>query len=65
MVKRFLRGATNRSRKPSKNPKAAVDAMLKANPKAGKRDADAVELTTALYKDPTAKHRPLRVATRT
>ena len=48
-----------------KNPEAAVDAMLKANAKAGVRDTLIIGLkqTTALYhtKD-TAKNRPLRVA---
>ena len=35
MVKRFLRAATRSLEEAAKNPEAAVDAMLKANPKSG------------------------------
>ena len=48
-----------------KNPEAAVDAMLKANAKAGVRDTLIIGLkqTTALYHTKeTAKQRPLRVS---
>jgi len=48
-----------------KNPEAAVDAMLKANPKAGVRETLIIGLkqTTALYHTKeTAKQRPLRVS---
>src|SRR5437773_8735760 len=38
MVKRFLRATTRALEDAEKNPEAAVDAMLKANPKAGVRD---------------------------
>ena len=51
MVKRFLRATTRALEDAEKNPEAAVDAMLKANPKAGVRDTLIVGLkqTTALY----------------
>jgi NitT/TauT family transport system substrate-binding protein len=65
MVKRFLRATTKALEESEKNPEAAVDAMLKANAKAGVRDTLIIGLkqTTALYhtKD-TAKQRPLRVS---
>ena len=64
MVKRFMRATTRALEESEKNPEAAVDAMLKANPKAGVRETLIVGLkqTTALYhtKD-TATMRPLRV----
>ena len=64
MVKRFMRATTRALEDSEKNPEAAVDAMLKANPKAGVRETLIVGLkqTTALYhaKD-TANARPLRV----
>ena len=51
MVKRFLRATTKSLEEAEKNPEAAVDAMLKANPKAGVRETLIVGLkqTTALY----------------
>jgi NitT/TauT family transport system substrate-binding protein len=65
MVKRFLRATTKAMEESEKNPEAAVDAMLKANPKAGVRETLIIGLkqTTALYhtKD-TAKNRPLRAS---
>jgi NitT/TauT family transport system substrate-binding protein len=65
MVRRFLRATTKAMEDAEKNPEAAVDAMLKANAKAGVRDTLIIGLkqTTALYhtKD-TATLRPLRVA---
>jgi NitT/TauT family transport system substrate-binding protein len=65
LVKRFLRATTKAMEEAEKNPEAAVDAMLKANPKAGVRETLIIGLkqTTALYhtKD-TAKNRPLRVS---
>jgi NitT/TauT family transport system substrate-binding protein len=64
MVKRFMRATTRALEESEKNPEAAVDAMLKANSKAGVRETLIVGLkqTTALYhtKD-TATMRPLRV----
>ena len=65
MVKRFLRATTRALEDAEKNPEAAVDAMLKANPKAGVRDTliVGVKQTTALYRTKeTAKNRPLRVS---
>jgi NitT/TauT family transport system substrate-binding protein len=65
MVRRFLRATTKAMEESEKNPEAAVDAMLKANAKAGVRDTLIIGLkqTTALYhtKD-TANLRPLRVS---
>ena len=65
LVKRFLRATTKAMEESEQNPEAAVDAMLKANPKAGVRETLIVGLkqTTALYhtKD-TAKNRPLRAS---
>jgi NitT/TauT family transport system substrate-binding protein len=65
MVKRFMRATTKALEEAEKNPEAAVDAMLKANAKAGVRDTLIVGLkqTIALYhtKD-TAGARPLRVS---
>jgi NitT/TauT family transport system substrate-binding protein len=65
MVKRFLKATTRALEESEKNPEAAVDAMLKANPKAGVRDTLIIGLrqTTALYHTKeTAKERPLRVS---
>jgi NitT/TauT family transport system substrate-binding protein len=65
LVKRFLRAATRSLEETEKNPEAAVDAMLKANPKAGVRETLIIglKLTTALYHTAdTAKNRPFRVA---
>ena len=65
MVKRFLRATTRALEESEKNPEAAVDAMLKANAKAGVRETLIVGLkqTTALYHTKeTAKQRPLRVS---
>jgi len=65
MVKRFLRATTRALEESEKNPEAAVDAMLKANAKAGVRETLIVGLkqTTALYHTKeTAKLRPLRVS---
>jgi NitT/TauT family transport system substrate-binding protein len=65
MVKRFLRATTKAMEESEKNPEAAVDAMLKANSKAGVRETLIIGLkqTTALYHtNETAKNRPLRVS---
>jgi NitT/TauT family transport system substrate-binding protein len=65
MVRRFLRATTRALEEAEKNPEAAVDAMLKANPKAGVRETLIIGLkqTTALYHTKeTAKLRPLRVS---
>jgi NitT/TauT family transport system substrate-binding protein len=65
LVKRFMRAATKALEESAKNPQAAVDAMLKANAKAGQRDTLTVGMkqTAALYHTPdTAKDRPFRVS---
>ena len=65
LVKRFMRASTRAAEAAEKDPAAAVDAMLKANPKAGVRDTLIVGMkqSVALYhtKD-TANQRPFRVA---
>src|SRR5664279_51799 len=64
MVRRFLRATTRALEESEKNPEAAVDAMLKANAKAGVRETLIIGLkqTTALYHTKeTANMRPLRV----
>jgi len=64
MVKRFMRAATRSLEEAAKNPEAAVDAMLKANPKSGFRDSALVGMkaTAALYKGPdNPGDRPFRV----
>lgn len=64
LVKRFMRASTKAAEAAEKDPTAAVDAMLKANPKAGVRDTLIVGMkqSAALYhtKD-TAGQRPFRV----
>ena len=65
MVKRFMRASTKALEEAEKNPEAAVDATLKANPKAGQRDTmlTGLKLTTALYHTEDTKGlRPLRVS---
>jgi NitT/TauT family transport system substrate-binding protein len=64
VVKRFLRAATRSLEEAAKNPDAAVDAMLKANPKSGVKETALVGMknTTSLYHGPdNPKDRPLRV----
>jgi NitT/TauT family transport system substrate-binding protein len=64
MVKRFMRATTKALEEAEKNPEAAVDATLKAQPKSGQRDTmlTGVKLTTALYHtDETKTARPFRV----
>ncbi|RZL67823.1 MAG: nitrate ABC transporter substrate-binding protein [Variovorax sp.] len=65
LVKRFMRASTKAAEAAEKSPEAAVDAMLKANPKAGVRDTLIVGMkqSVALYhtKD-TANQPPFRVA---
>ena len=64
VVKRFMRAATRSLEEAAKNPEAAVDAMLKANPKSGARDTALVGMkqTAALYKGPdNPGDRPFRV----
>jgi len=64
VVKRFLRAATRSLDESAKNPEAAIDAMLKANPKSGVKETALVGMknTAALYKGPdNPNDRPLRV----
>jgi NitT/TauT family transport system substrate-binding protein len=65
LVKRFMRASTKAAEAAEKSPEAAVDAMLKANPKAGVRDTLIVGMkqSVALYHTKeTANQRPFRVA---
>jgi len=64
VVKRFLRAATRSLEEAAKNPDAAIDAMLKANPKSGVKDTALVGMkaTAVLYKGPdNPNDRPFRV----
>ncbi len=64
VIKRFLKAATRSLEEGAKNPEAAVDAMLKAQPKSGVKETALVGMkaTAALYKGPdNPKDRPLRV----
>src|SRR5207249_6319457 len=64
VVKRFMRAATRSLEEAAKNPDAAIDAMLKANPKPGVKDTALVGMkaTAALYKGPdNPNDRPFRV----
>lgn len=65
LVRRFMRASTKAFEEAEKNPEAAVDALLAANPKAGKRDTLIVglKLTTPLYRtEETKGQRPFRVS---
>ncbi|MFC3674795.1 ABC transporter substrate-binding protein [Ferrovibrio xuzhouensis] len=65
MVRRFLAASTTAIEEASKHPGEAADAILKENPKGGKKETltEGFELTIPLYKDPTGKsNRPLRVS---
>jgi len=64
LVRRFMRAATRSLEEAAKNPDAAVDAMLKANPKSGVKDTALVGMkeTAKLYKGPdNPNDRPFRV----
>src|SRR5207237_10715932 len=64
VVKRFMRAATRSLEEAAKNPEAAVDAMLKANPKSGVKETALIGMkeTAALYKGPdNPNDRPFRV----
>jgi NitT/TauT family transport system substrate-binding protein len=68
LVKRFMRAATKSLEESAKNPAAAVDAMLKAKPDAGKRDTLIIGMkrTAELYHTPdTEKMAPFNVSFRT
>lgn len=65
LVRRFMLASTLAAEAAEKNPEAAVDAMLKANPKAGVRDTLLVGLkqSIALYHTKeTTSLRPFRVS---
>ena len=67
VVKRFMRATTRSLEEAAKNPDAAVDAMLKANPKSGVKETALVGMknTASLYKGPdNPSDRPLRVGAR-
>jgi len=64
VAKRFMRAATRSLEEAAKNPEAAVDAMLKAQPKSGVKETALVGMkqTATLYKGPdTPNDRPFRV----
>ncbi len=64
LVKRFMRASTRSLEEAVKNPEAAIDAMLKAQPKSGVKDTALVGLKNAiaLYHGPDNPHdRPFRV----
>ncbi len=60
LVKRFMRATTKAFEETEKNPEAAIDAMLKANPKAGQRETllIGIKLTTPLYHTAETKGQP-------
>jgi NitT/TauT family transport system substrate-binding protein len=65
LVKRFMRASTRAAEAAEKSPEAAVDAMLKANPKVGVRESLIVGMkqSVALYHTKeTASLRPYRVS---
>jgi NitT/TauT family transport system substrate-binding protein len=65
MVRRFMRATTRAFEETEKNPEASIDAMLKANAKAGQRDTliVGIKLTTPLYHSAeTTGQRPLRAS---
>jgi NitT/TauT family transport system substrate-binding protein len=67
VVRRFLRATTRSMEEAAKNPEAAVDAMLKAQPKSGVKESALVGVknTVALYKGPdNPSDRPLRVGSK-
>ena len=64
LAKRFMRAATRSLEEAAKNPEAAVDAMLKAQPKSGVKATALVGMknTAALYKGPdNPNDRPFKV----
>ncbi|MEO8059463.1 MAG: ABC transporter substrate-binding protein [Burkholderiales bacterium] len=68
LVKRFMRAATRSMEESTKNPEAAIDAMLKADPKSGVKDSlvGGLKQATALYQAPgMPASRPYRVAAKT
>jgi NitT/TauT family transport system substrate-binding protein len=68
LVKRFMRASTRALEAAEKDPEAAVQATLKAKPKAGQHDTmlTGLKLTTALYHTADTKNlRPFRVSMKT
>src|SRR5438477_2386140 len=64
VVKRFMRAATRSLEDAAKNPEAAIDAMLKAQPKSGVKETALIGMknTAALYKGPdNPNDRPFKV----
>lgn len=64
VVKRFLKATQRSMEEAAKNPEAAIDAMLKAQPKSGVKETavDGMKATAALYKGPdNPGDKPLRV----
>jgi NitT/TauT family transport system substrate-binding protein len=67
VAKRFMRAATRSLEEAAKNPEAAIDAMLKAQPKSGVKETALVGMkqTAALYKGPdNPNDRPFRVGSK-
>ena len=65
LVRRFMRATTRAFEETEKNPDAAIDAMLKANAKAGQRETllIGIKLTTPLYHSAETKgQHPLRAS---
>ena len=65
MVRRFMRASTRALEEAEKNPEGAVDALLKASPKAGQRETLVIgmKLTVPLYHTENSKGmRPFRVS---
>jgi NitT/TauT family transport system substrate-binding protein len=65
LVKRFMRASTKAHEEAEKNPEAAIDSLLKLQPKAGQRETllIGIKLTTPLYHTPETKSlRPLRAS---
>jgi NitT/TauT family transport system substrate-binding protein len=68
LVRRFMRAATKSMEAAEKDPAAAVDAMLKADPKSGVRDSliGGMKQTVALYHAPgVTSGQPYRVSAKT
>ncbi|MBS0447218.1 MAG: ABC transporter substrate-binding protein [Proteobacteria bacterium] len=68
LVKRFMRAATRSMEEAAKNPEAAVDAMLKADPKSGFKESltGGLKQAIALYAAPgMPPGQPYRVAPKT
>ena len=67
VVRKFLRATTRAMEESAKNPEAAIDAMLKANPKSGVKETALIGMkeTARLYKGPdNPDDKPLRVGAR-